>query len=120
MTEKWDVIVIGAGPAGVSCAKKLEENGFSVKVFDRRAELGVPKRCGEGLGERTQELIGKIPDRCIAQRIKGARVYAPNGKYIEVILEYGGFVLERKVFDKWMAEQAIKAGAVILKNVSNK
>ena len=38
-----DVIIIGAGPAGTSCAKKLAENGFSVKVFDKRAEIGAPK-----------------------------------------------------------------------------
>jgi len=112
----YDVIVIGVGPAGASCAKKLAENGFSVKVFDRREELGVPVRCGEGLNERTQELIGKIPDRCIAQRIKGARIYVPNGKYLEAVLEYGGFILDRRFFDKWLAEQAEKAGAEIQKN----
>jgi len=111
-----DVIVIGAGPAGTSCAKRLAENGFSVKVFDRRAELGNPKRCGEGLSENAQDLVGKIPERCIAQRIKGARLYAPNGRYLEAILDYGGFILERKVFDKWLAEEAIRAGAEIQSN----
>ena len=78
-----DVIIIGSGPAGTACAKKLAENWFSVKVFYKRQEIGSPKRCGEGLDERVQEIIGKIPERCIAQRIKGARVYAPNGKYLE-------------------------------------
>ncbi len=114
--SEHDVIIIGAGPAGTACAKKLAENGFSVKIYDRRAEIGNPKRCGEGLSESTQDLIGKIPERCIAQRIKGARVYAPNGKYLEAILEEGGFVLERKVFDKWLAEEAIKSGAEIQAN----
>jgi len=111
-----DVIIIGAGPAGSSCAKRLAENGFSVKIYDRREELGVPVRCGEGLSETTEKLIGKIPDNCISQRTKGARVYAPNGKYLEAVLEYGGFVLNRRVFDKWLAEQAVKVGAEIQKN----
>jgi digeranylgeranylglycerophospholipid reductase len=112
----YDVLIIGAGPAGTSCAKRLAENGFSVKVFDKRAEIGNPKRCGEGLSENAQDLIGKIPERCIAQKIKGARVYAPNGKYLEAVLEKGGFILERKVFDKWLAEEAVKAGANIQAN----
>ncbi len=116
MSEEWDVIIIGAGPAGTACGKKLTESGFSVKIYDRRAEIGSPKRCGEGLSETIQGIVGKIPERCIAQKIKGARVYAPNGKYLEATLEYGGFVLERKVFDKWLAEEAIKAGAVIQAN----
>ncbi len=111
-----DVIIIGAGPAGTACAKKLAENGFSVKVYDKRAEIGAPKRCGEGISEASQEVVGKIPDRCIAQKIKGARLYAPDGRYLDVILSSGGFVLERKVFDKWLAEKAVKAGASVQAN----
>ncbi len=111
-----DVAIIGAGPAGTACAKKLAENGFSVKVFDKRAEIGSPKRCGEGLSEASQQFVGKIPDRCIAQKIRGARLYAPNGRYLDAILTEGGFVLERKVFDKWLAEEAVKAGASVQAN----
>ena len=111
-----DVIIIGSGPAGTMCAKKLAENGLSVKIFERRAEIGSPKRCGEGLSESSQNLIGKIPERCIAQKIKGARIYAPNGKHLDAVLEEGGFVLERKVFDKWLAEQAVKSGVEIQAN----
>jgi digeranylgeranylglycerophospholipid reductase len=108
-----DAIIIGAGPAGTCCAKKLAENGFSVKVYDKRAEIGSPKRCGEGLSEASQNFVGKIPERCIAQRMKGARLYAPDGRYLDAILTEGGFILERKVFDKWLAEEAVKAGAQV-------
>jgi digeranylgeranylglycerophospholipid reductase len=111
-----DAVVIGAGPAGTACAKKLAEAGFSVKVFDKRAEIGSPKRCGEGLSEASQNFVGKIPERCIARKIKGARIYAPDGRYLDAILTEGGFVLERKVFDKWLAEEAIKAGAAVQAN----
>jgi digeranylgeranylglycerophospholipid reductase len=111
-----DVAIIGAGPAGTCCARKLAEAGFSVKVFDKRQEIGAPKRCGEGLSEASEAFTGKIPDRCIAQHMKGARLYAPNGRYLDAILEKGGYILERKVFDKWLAEEAVKAGASIQVN----
>ncbi len=111
-----DVIIIGAGPAGTACAKKLASNGLSVKVFEKRAEIGSPKRCGEGISEASQEFVGKIPNRCIAQKIRGARLYAPGGRYLDAILSSGGLVLERKVFDKWLAEEAAKAGAVVQAN----
>jgi len=111
--NSYDVIIIGAGPAGTCAARKLAEEGYSVAVYEKRNEIGAPKRCGEGLDKGVEKLIGKIPPRCIAQKIKGARVYAPNGKYLEAVVEYGGYVLERKVFDKWLAAQAANAGAHI-------
>ena len=111
-----DVIIIGAGPAGTACAKKLAENGFLVKVYDKRAEIGAPKRCAEGLSESCEQLLGKIPDRCIARKIKGARIYAPDGRYLDIEISEGGYVLERKIFDKWLAEEAVKAGASIQAN----
>lgn len=111
-----DAIIIGAGPAGSSAGKKLAEAGFSVKIYDRRQQLGVPVRCGEGLDERAEVLIGKIPDKCIDQKIVGARVYAPNGRHIIEIRGQNGFILNRKIFDKWLAEQAVKAGAELQTN----
>lgn len=114
--EKYDVIVAGAGPGGTSTAKYLAEKGIDVVVFEKRQEIGVPKRCGEGLSESAIKLLDqKIPKKCIAQSIDGAIVYAPNGKSVEI--EYGetvGYILERKVYDKWLAEEAARKGAKII------
>lgn len=110
----FDVIIVGAGPAGSAAAKKLAEARLNVMVYDRREELGVPVRCGEGVGKNIENEIGPIPQRAICQNIKGARVYAPNGRYLEA--PGIGYVLDRKVFDKWLAEQAAEAGARIQVN----
>jgi len=109
--EMYDVIIIGAGPAGTCCARKLAEAGYAAIAYEKRNEIGAPKRCGEGLEKKAEKLVGKIPARCYAQKVKGARIYAPNGKYLEAVMEGGGYVLERKVFDKWLAAQAANAGA---------
>ena len=114
MQNQFDAVIVGAGPAGSAAAKKLATAGFSVMVYDRREELGVPVRCGEGVGKNIENEIGPIPSRAICQHIKGARVYAPNGHFIEA--PGIGYVLDRKVFDKWLAEQAVKAGAKIQVN----
>lgn len=105
------MIIIGAGPAGSCAAKKLAQAGLSVMVYDRREELGVPVRCGEGVEKKIEEFIGPIPQRAICQNIKGARVYAPNGRFLEA--PGLGYVLDRKVFDKWLAEEAVRAGAKV-------
>ncbi len=116
MKSDYDVIVIGGGPAGSTFARSMAQNGMDVLVIDKRKEIGVPVRCGEGLGSR--EIVAQdieIPKRAISTDIYGARVVAPNGREI-VWKEEGlttGWVLERKVFDKWLCELAIDKGAEV-------
>ncbi len=113
--EKSEVVVVGAGPGGSTVARYLAKRGIEVTVFEKRQEIGAPKRCAEGLSAATVEKLGqKIPKRCIAQKINGAVVFAPNGK--SVAIDYGktsGYILERKAYDKWLAEEASRAGARI-------
>jgi len=115
MKNEYDVVVVGAGPAGTSVAKECAKSGLSVVVFEKRQEIGAPKRCAEGLSSNSiQKLNLKIPRNCIRQVIEGAYVYAPNRKRIEIIFpESKGVILERKLFDKWLAEEAARSGAKI-------
>ncbi len=115
--KEYDVVVIGAGPGGSSAAFHLANSGLNVALLEKRQEIGVPKRCGEGLSigsiQMIEENLGaKIPSECIAQIINGAIICAPNKK--EIVIDFGknaGAIMERKVFDKWLAIQASKAGA---------
>jgi len=54
MKDKYDVIIIGAGPAGLSCAKVLAEEGKSVLVLEKNKKIG-PKICAGGLAVRAEE-----------------------------------------------------------------
>jgi digeranylgeranylglycerophospholipid reductase len=111
-----DVIVVGAGPAGTSTAEECAKHGLDVLILERNQEIGTPVRCGEGLSDNSvKRLKLKIPSNCIAQRIRGAEIYAPNGK--RILIQYegtDGYILERKMFDKWLAKKAAKAGARII------
>lgn len=115
MKTNYDAIVIGGGPAGSTFARIAAAGGMEVLVIDKRKEIGVPVRCGEGLGARVIIDQGlELPKRCIATEIYGAKVVAPNGK--EIIWKdktTTGWVLERKIFDKWLCELAIDKGAEV-------
>jgi len=108
-----DVVVVGAGPGGSATAKRCAELGLKTVMLEKRLSIGSEKRCGEGLSADAIEKLGqKIPNYCIMQTINGSLVYAPNGK--KITIDYGktaGYVLERKQYDKWLAEEAARAGA---------
>lgn len=113
--EEYDAIIIGAGPAGSTMARILAQEGREVLVIDKRKEIGNPVRCGEGLGQREVVAQGlDLPKHVISTEILGAKVIAPNGKSMVWKDENtAGWVLERKIFDKWLAELAINKGAKI-------
>lgn len=115
MEYDHDVIVIGGGPSGSTFARLAASGGLDVLVIEKRKEIGVPVRCGEGLGER--EVVSEkleLPKRCCSTEIFGAKVVAPNGK--EIVWkskDTTGWVLERKFFDKWLCELAVEKGVAV-------
>jgi heterodisulfide reductase subunit A-like polyferredoxin len=58
----YDVVVVGAGPAGSIAARTVAEAGLSVLLVEKRQEIGSPVRCAEGVGH---ELLTAFiaPDR---------------------------------------------------------
>jgi len=110
-----DVIVIGGGPAGSTFSRYCAGAGMDILIVDKRKEIGVPVRCGEGLGTREVFAQGlDLPKKCISADIVGAKVVAPNGK--EIVWkgkETNGWVLERKFFDKWLCELAVDKGVKV-------
>lgn len=111
----YDVIIVGAGPAGSTTARLLAQNGKDVLVVDKRKDIGSPVRCGEGLGQREVFAQGlDLPKEVISTEIYGAKVVGPNGKAIVwKSKDTNGWVLERKMFDKWLAELAVHKGAEV-------
>ncbi len=115
---KYDVVVVGAGPAGSSTAIHLAAKGIDVLVVERKAYPGIPVYCGEGLGKGAITMGKfKMPERAIVQKIIGRRIYSPSLHMVEYKLsEYGGRVIDRRVFDKELFAQAVEMGADSLVN----
>ena len=45
--EHRTVVIVGAGPAGTTCARRLAEADVDVLVLERREVVGHPAQCGE-------------------------------------------------------------------------
>jgi len=108
--RRYSVIIVGAGPGGLACARLLAEHGIDVLVLEKKAVVG-PKVCGggitwDGLLRRVpQNLIeGSFPAQHIRSNFQQAVIRAP-----EPIVA----TIRREVLGQWMCSQAEKAGAVI-------
>jgi len=50
MKPGYDVVVIGAGPAGSVAARRAAEGGLKTLLIEKRQEIGAPVRCAEAIG----------------------------------------------------------------------
>src|SRR5207245_10890043 len=79
----FDVIVVGAGPAGAATASLLAERGLRILVLDR-ARFPRPKICGEYLSPETLRVLDRLGvlkavDHAGATPLAGMRITAPDG-----------------------------------------
>ncbi len=113
----YDVVVVGAGPAGSMAAKTAAELGLNVLLVEKRQEIGTPVRCAEGISRENIERFFEIDKKWIAAEVVGARIYAPDKTEVVMSEEMAGnevgYVLERKIFDRHVARLAAKAGAEV-------
>lgn len=115
MKNKYDILVIGGGPAGALAAKTAVEKGLSACIVEKRPAIGAPVRCAEGIGqEALHEFIEPDP-RWISAEMTGATIVAPDGFVMKLESEFAGgkvgYVLDRKFFDRELVWKAAEAGA---------
>jgi len=112
--DRYDLIVVGAGPGGSIAARRAAEGGLDVLLAERKNLIGLPVRCAEGVSAAgLKEFIEPSP-RWIAAEMSGASLYSPDGTRVDISVPGDGYVLERAVFDRELALQAARAGADIL------
>jgi digeranylgeranylglycerophospholipid reductase len=113
MSEVWDVVVVGAGPAGTTLARRVAAAGLRVLVLEKDRDVGMPVRCGEAVSDRSLGGLVDVDPRWIAATIRRFRLVSPSGIAVEPDIGGFGYVLERRIFDYDLARLAADAGAVI-------
>jgi geranylgeranyl reductase len=106
-----DILIIGAGPGGLACAKVLAEQGRKVLVLERRQEIG-PKVCAGGITRNG--LLPLLPAALIERSFSKQHIFSACQQ--AAVQEKNPIVatVSRKVLGQWMTEQAVQAGAEII------
>jgi digeranylgeranylglycerophospholipid reductase len=114
LKAEYDVIVVGAGPAGSMAARFAAEKGVSVLILEKDRDVGYPVRCGEAVSKAGIEEFLRPDPKWIASSIDKFSLISPDGS--EVIIQFSetGYILERRVFDYELAKMAASCGAEIL------
>lgn len=117
-TRRFDVAVIGAGPAGSFAALTLARGGARVALLDK-AVFPRDKACGDLVGPRGLQLMSdarlSLPD---GQSVGDMLVIGPTGRRVRLPAAAGqsypghGISVSRSVFDAFLHEAALDAGAV--------
>jgi flavin-dependent dehydrogenase len=114
----YDVIVVGAGPAGSTAAKNLAEKGIKVLLLDK-ATFPRDKPCGGGLPTRVQKRFPYIQP-FIDSISYGSTTYSSSLRYKYDLIREKPFLMMvlRKDFDHRLLTLAKQAGAVFLEGRS--
>ncbi|MGD8736294.1 MAG: geranylgeranyl reductase family protein [Anaerolineae bacterium] len=112
----YDIIVAGAGPGGSMAAWEAARQGLTVLLLEKRQEIGSPVRCAEAVPPEALAVLVDPDPAWISAHLSLAQIITrEGGRVVHKWQGSGGtgYVLERRVFDRMLAEQAAQAGAQV-------
>lgn len=112
--DEYDVLVVGAGPAGLTAAQRLSEQGWSVAVLEEHAQIGNPVNCSGVLGVEAFERF-HLPSELIRHSLSSLEFVSPRGRRWEFEMDRTlAHVVVRGELDRYLGERARNAGVDVL------
>lgn len=119
MSEKvFDVVIVGAGPAGSSCAIKLANSGLKIALLDK-ASFPRDKTCGDALSVDVINQLPMLSDNLASAFNKmqdkiasyGVKIFSPDHNHIDIPFIYkgsksNGYISTRMSFDNLLFTEA--------------
>ncbi len=115
MALEYDVVVVGAGVAGLSASWVLAKKGFRVLIIDNKSRDRIGDRaCGDAIGKHHFDTLGwEPPSDVINHYYKGALVISPSEEY-EIEVPGEGVSVDSLKFGQWLLQNALDTGAELL------
>ena len=107
----FDIVVAGGGPAGIMAALHGARGGKSVCLIDRKKKIGLPVRCGEGIGLKGFTQANSIRPEWIKSTITKVKLVAPSGTTVSFPAGSDAYVIDRELMERDLTKDAVAAGA---------
>ncbi len=109
------VLIVGAGPAGLAAAISLASCGLKVVVVEKSSEIGGWIVCGEAVQSFVLEKLGLVESKAALSKIKMVRITSPNFQS-EAVIEGAGYAVDKSLMLKMMALKAAQNGVTLFTN----
>lgn len=114
--SKWDVIVIGAGPAGSNAAYHLALQGWKVLLIEKQRSPGITNACGGVAFAKIRDQLS-LPKELCEKEIRKI-LFSYKGTTIRKTTQKPAYLsFTRRNFDSFLAQRAVRKGAMLLKGM---
>ena len=116
----FDLVIVGAGPAGCTAALILGDKGLKILLVDK-SELPAAKVCGDALSGTVMSVLKRLPGNCYEDFLMipektpswGIRFVSPGGKALDLPFYHvkngqtppAGYICKREVFDGFLLKK---------------
>lgn len=107
--EKYDTIIVGAGPAGLRAARVLAEAGRYTLILEKNRTIGQTI-CAGGLTIGDMDFV---PKNIVDAEFNYMLLHTAKGSYDVDLGSHPVFTVDREKLGQWMAKETEKAGALI-------
>ncbi len=113
----YDVIVVGAGPAGSEAARAASLAGLRTLLVEEHPTIGIPSHCTGKLSVHAFREFD-LPRALALNAVSAAVFHAPGGASVHVRrATVDSYVVDRIAFDRWLADRAADAGVEVMTGV---
>ena len=112
-----DLVVVGGGPAGATCARAAALGGLDVLLIEKDIHPRE-KLCGGALTNRVAGLLDFDIEPATEVRFTGGRLFSRDGNYLDFSIDerFFGYLVKRAKFDRYLIQKAVDAGVEVVQD----
>lgn len=110
MTERYDVVIAGAGPAGTQCARDLAARDYDVLVLETESEDEFPRQSNKSTAGTFPRMMAAfhVPNQVVQHFTDKVVLESPNESFVQ---PQAGAVLDFAEYKRWMVRDSREKGA---------